>query len=143
MPYSPLFTLGSFDELPPARKCRLVLGLVRALVEIDVEYLLQHPETPPLYQSGVVYRPQQSVQGSATPGLDHWWDVPTCRAAGEGSCEDLASWRVAELRLAGYEHVRPFVHSKVAPGGMTIYHIVVMTPDGEEDPSKALGMGDW
>jgi hypothetical protein len=143
MAYAPLFHLASFDELAPRQKCKLVLGLVRALCDIDAEYLLAHPETPPLYESGVVYRAQQTVQGSLTPGVDHWWDIPTCRAAGEGSCEDLASWRVAELRVAGYTHVRPFIHSREARPGLTLYHVVVMHPEGEEDPSRLLGMGEW
>lgn len=143
MAYAPLFSLASFDELAPRAKCKLVLGLVRALVDINIEYLQAHPETPALYHSGVIYRPQQWVDGQQTPGLDHWWDIPSVLQHGEGSCEDLAAWRVAELRLAGHANVRPFVHSKDVSDSFTLYHVVVMTPHGEEDPSKLLGMGDW
>ncbi len=144
MAYRPLFELASFDELAPRIRCRLVLGLVRALVDIDREYLLAHPNTPSLYQSGVVYRPQQTVAGQYT-GADLWWDIPACLAQGEGSCEDLAAWRVAELQLRGRDSmqtgVRPFVHSRDDSNGNTTYHIVVKDPSGrEEDPSVALGM---
>jgi hypothetical protein len=144
MAYAPLFSLGSFDELAPGQKCRLVLGLVRALVDVDIEYLKAHPQTPALYHAGVSYRPQQTVQGNFT-GIDHWWDIPAVRLHGEGSCEDLAAWRVAELQLAGHAHVRPFVHSREVSPGNTLYHIVVKLPDGsEEDPSALLGMsGGW
>lgn len=144
MAYCPLFEIASFDEQPPRTRCFLVLGLVRALVDINVAYLKAHPETPGLYESGVIYRQQQTVAGAYT-GIDMWWDIPQVLSQGEGSCEDLAAWRVAELQIRGkgslQRNARPFVHSKSALNGDTVYHVVVKDPEGrEEDPSVLLGM---
>lgn len=141
MPYSPAFTLSSFDQLGANARCKLVLELVRALVEVDTHYLANTPGVPLLYESGVIYRPQ-GYRGGVYTGIDEWWDIPECLAMGEGSCEDLASWRVAELRVrGGVKGARPFVHSREVRPGDWLYHIVVRLPNGvEEDPSALLGM---
>lgn len=144
MAYSPLFEIAAFDSLPSQVRCGLVLQLVRAMVEIDVAWLLRHPEAPSLYASGVRYRPQGTAGGVVT-GIDHWWDAAAVYLHGEGSCEDLAPIRVAELRVReGKKGVRPFVHSKdVVENGQThqLYHVVVKYPnEAEEDPSLILGM---
>jgi hypothetical protein len=141
--YRPLFELQSFDELPASTQCKLVIGLVRSLVEVNRQYLLGHPATVPLYQSGVRYREQQTAGGVYT-GIDSWWDIPACLEMGEGSCEDLAAWRVAEQQFRGKSifdrQARPFVHSKTV-GDLTVYHVVVRYPGNrEEDPSVILGM---
>jgi hypothetical protein len=154
--YSPHFELRSFESLPSGKRCRLVLQLARCLVEIDREWLSSHLDTPDLYASGVVYRTQGTV-GPYVTGVDHWCDIPTCIAYREGSCEDLAAWRVSELQLRyGETKARPFIRS-IERAGMTIYHVVVIRdaanlrgpvvplfqlPSGEvaEDPSKLLGM---
>ena len=146
MAYRPLFEIASFESLPAASRCRLVLGLVRALVAIDLEYLARN-SAPPLYKSGVRYRYQGTVQGMVT-GIDHWWDVPTCLQYGEGSCEDLACWRAAELQLRGERGARPFVTQRPNHGtGQEIFHIIVIRGEGprqgqREDPSRLLGMVD-
>jgi hypothetical protein len=132
-----------FDKMPAGARCSAILQMIRTLVEIDKWHLHYHPEYPSLYSSGVVYRTQQTVRGNLT-GMDHWWNLPTVYKMGEGSCEDLAAIRVAELQMKGptaYDRAaRPKVHSKLV-GGNSTYHVIVAFPDNrEEDPSLLLGM---
>lgn len=66
------------------------------------------------------------------------WQLPSETAArGGGDCEDLASWRCAELRLRG-ESCRVVVKRT----GPRVLHALVERGDGSiEDPSRRLGMG--
>jgi hypothetical protein len=100
-----------------------------ALVALDYLYLATHPDAPLLYQSGVVYRPEPR-------GSENWLTVPDLLRLGYGDCEDLASWRCAELRLEG-EHAVPCVRRS----GRRTYHAMVCREDGSiEDPSRVLGL---
>jgi hypothetical protein len=61
------------------------------------------------------------------------------------NCEDLACYRVAELRVRTGEPAKPRVTSRIIPspkyGNFTLYHITVLRADGSvEDPSAILGM---
>lgn len=86
-------------------------------------------ELPPLYQSGIVYRPE--------PAGREWWetahdllDVVPDRS---GDCEDLAAYRAAELRYFEGEHARVVIVR--TPRGS--FHAVVEREDGSlEDPSR-------
>lgn len=85
---------------------------------------------PPLYESGVVYRPESP---------DTWSTADLVLARGWGDCEDLTAWRVAELRARGVGAVGDVY--RVRPGQ---WHAVVQLPDGSvEDPSLRLGMGRY
>lgn len=103
------------------------------LIEIDVSFLESNPKTPLIYQSGVRYRFE--------PGEpDPWQDIPSTLAKGWGDCEDLACWRVAELRHKAKIDARPMLRWR-KEGERNIYHALVRLPDGRtEDPSVALGM---
>lgn len=108
--------------------------MLRALVAIDVLYLREHPGTPLLYHSGVVYQREP-------PGQDDWDPVPIVLERGNGDCEDLAAWRCAELiRLGESASAIPkLVQSN--PDGTKLYHILVRRGNGTiEDPSRKLGM---
>ena len=110
--------------------------LLAELVRRDEIYLARNPSTPPLYASGVRYvaEPDDS---------ERWLTVPEMRAVGHADCEDLVSWRVAELRAAGERGARAFWVSfppRVSGGGI-LYHVLVRRADGRvEDPSRLLGM---
>lgn len=86
---------------------------------------------PPLYSSGVRYRPER--------GRNHWATPSEVMARRVGDCEDLAAWRIAELRRSGEDPRATFViRSSGRPG---LWHIVVRRGDGSlEDPSAVLGM---
>lgn len=56
------------------------------------------------------------------------------------NCEDLATWRAAELQRQGIDAVA-FWKEQILEDGQTLYHILVRWPNGTiEDPSRLLGM---
>ena len=124
-------TTNSKEEF--SRNNKKLLWMLEALVKCNVLYLESHPMTPKLYASRVRYK-----QESAS---EDWRDIPTILKDGIGDCEDLASWRVAELRMQGVAakcYLRWYIN---AGNGITLYHVIVRLPDGSlEDPSKKLGM---
>jgi len=76
-------------------------------------------------ESGFVYLPEHDVTVS--------------------NCEDLACYRVAELRVRSGESCKPYISWQIVKsakyGSFTLYHIRVLRKDGSiEDPSKILGM---
>lgn len=97
------------------------------------------PLAPWLYESGIVYKPED--------GTEEWPDIPTLLEAGAGDCEDLVMYRVAELRMRKRVKCRPFIRWREnQKTGYRLYHclVAITRPDGRfiiEDPSKRLGMG--
>jgi hypothetical protein len=140
--YAPHFRLKCFESLTKEEKFQVLHGLLEALTLADCWYLRAHPHTPLLYQSGVRYLEEP-------PGFDEWQDIPDTLARRSGDCEDLASWRVAELRM-GIRCPRELsatheisVEDLPDKNGelVTTYHIFVKRADGtHEDPSRLLGM---
>ena len=110
---------------------RRLLWLLEALCQVNKIWLEQHPETPQLYESGVVYEIEKG---------EIFRDIPNIMADGHGDCDCLASWRVAELQDIGIA-ARPYIKWR-KEGDRWIYHAVVWLPGNQiEDPSLALGMG--
>lgn len=146
--------------------------LLWALVFADEAHLLVHPETPALYQAGVYWEAEKPTGKSPCEGgtgQEQFLGIRQVIAQGKADCEDLACWRVAEVRLGrgerrgiaprkGHPPVTPCpvpypMRPKgpgVVPGffkrliskNTLLYHIVVVYPNGRiEDPSRRLGMG--
>lgn len=93
--------------------------------------LMARRPLPPLYASGVRYRREPR-------GRERWQLAPETYRRGVGDCEDLATWRAAELQLAGID-AQAAVYQTNRRGQL---HVVVALPDGSvEDPSRVLGMG--
>lgn len=94
----------------------------RAVRDLDASRL------PPIYASGVRYSSRDQNER---------WQLPSeTMARGRGDCEDLATWRAAELRRVG-EPARVVVRRT----GPRVLHAVVQRGDGRiEDPSRRLGM---
>jgi len=91
------------------------------------------PLLPPLYKSGVQYRPEPN-RGS---GVEDFADPWTCYHRKWGDCDDLVIWRLAELIVSG-EAVPP---PQVVRAG-TRMHVLVRRANGRlEDPSKILYPG--
>lgn len=133
------FQLGCFDESEGLGRNglqRIINALCVALVEADVVWLEAHPEAPLLYESGVRYVPE--------PPNEEWFtDVPTVLKRGWADCDDLGCWRAAELRVRFHIHdAHTFTQRQVEPDGSTLYHVMVQSSLGTEDPSSALGM-NW
>lgn len=136
--YDPRFVLRSFDTLDPAPKVAILNGMLDALILADILYLQANPGTPGVYEAGLRYEPEEI-------GRDDWRDIPSILDHKGGDCEDLACYRVAELRFRHGEPAKPYVSSKIVKskryGTFTLYHIRVERVDGTiEDPSKDLGM---
>ena len=136
--YSPCFRLKSFETLSDGHKFGVMTHLLEALVMANVAYLLTLPSTPNLYESGVRYLAEPD-------GRDEWQDIPDTIARGTGDCEDLACWRIAELRVRFREHALPRITVDELPDRagrlVTTYHITVQRAGGQsEDPSRRLGM---
>lgn len=88
---------------------------------------------PALYDSGVRYVREP-------PGSERWSPPSVVLGRGYGDCEDLASWRAAELRVTGED---PRARARVVRSGPRTWHAIVERGDGSiEDPSRILGMGD-
>jgi len=136
------------DQADRARSQEALLWMLEALCKINEGHLAQKPY-PPLHESGVRY--QREV------GTEEWLDVPSIIEAGWGDCEDLACWRVAELRRKGVR-AAPYVRFREIDGFFH-YHALValyrpaLRPGGRrtgaeklvrvglDDPSRKLGMG--
>jgi hypothetical protein len=136
--YDPRYVLRSFDSLDQNAKVAILQSMLESLILADTLYLKQTPATPLLYEAGLRYEPEEI-------GHDDWRDIPAILDHKGGDCEDLACYRVAELRLLYGENANPYitysmVHS-ARHGVFCLYHIRVARADGTiEDPSKILGM---
>jgi hypothetical protein len=119
-------------------KRALEAGLIGLMLQ-NIMWLMSYPETPKLYASGVKYVPEMPGYDTQTSGED-WKTIPYLLVHGYGDCEDLASWRAAELRMQGIR-ARPIVKIRQLPGGSFRAHAIVRLPGGQiEDPSAKLGM---
>lgn len=114
-------------------------ALLACLFSLDRLYLASHPHTPRLYESGVRYCRERDVEDEIYHREERWRTVPAVLQGKHGDCEDLASFRAAELVVTGEDTAaRPHIR-EVIPG---CWHVVVLRGDDTfEDPSRVLGMG--
>jgi len=157
---------------------RDLIWLLESLCQRDQDYLRQRPSTPRLYKSGVIWTKPMQFDGDCEEvstlkkalgrtarqrdvkrvldlvqqvlGGERFRDIGRILENGSGDCDNLACWRVAELRQAGIP-ASPMMTPR-ADGGIT-YHAIVRWPpfgdaisgnpyqDSDEDPSLLLGMG--
>jgi hypothetical protein len=114
--------------------------ILNALVRCNVRWILAQRAAgkpiPLLYESGVRY------QAEPWRGQEEFADIPTVYARKWGDCDDLAPWRVAELRAVYREPAKLRVSWAVnAAAKQRLFHITVRRADGSiEDPSRVLGM---
>ncbi len=130
-----LFRVRLFEgEGDHKRSETALLWMMEALCKVNEGHLAAGT-FPPLYKAGVRYIREA--------GTEIWLDVPSIIAEGGGDCEDLACWRVAELRLAGHR-ARPYARWRRV-NGVYHYHAMVRRFAGGrswlEDPALQLGMG--
>jgi hypothetical protein len=82
-----------------------------------------------------------SVLAGICGGGETFREIPRIRENGGGDCDNVSSWRVAELRELGI-WARPYITWRKREDGGTTYHVIVRYEDGtSEDPSLLLGMG--
>lgn len=127
-------------ELSAARgpeTIRALAHMLEGLTRIDADQM-EGGGLPPLYTSGVRYRSEVTRRNGRTTVREDWKDARSVIACGHADCEDLASYRAAELRASGVDAIAlPFY---VRPG---LIHCVVYAPaltSPIEDPSRLLGM---
>ena len=170
-----LFDVRLFEtEDGRKRSQKGLLWLLEALAQWNEIYLRAHPETPRLYQSGVIYKLPEQFDRQEVPeigrlreivmrfadrgeraealellkrladqlgGGEHFRDIPAIIENNGGDCDNIAGWRVAELRVAGIP-AKPYITWRRRPDNGMTYHAIVLWPDGSsEDPSLLLGMG--
>ncbi len=162
-----LLDLRLYRDGNPRLNTKGLLGFLDALTYWNEIYLDEHPDTPPLYQSGVRYalpEPFQRGMPSASKireallaaGLpdqmageladtiatgEHFRDIPALLENRRGDCDNVAAMRAAELRTVGVDASVCLTEHKRDDGGTT-YHAFTRWPDGTgEDPSRILGMG--
>lgn len=128
----PLFKIGE----PRIITIHAILASLENLTKLNQLWLWAHPETPKIYESGVVYQREK-------PRREMWQSIPFIIARGSGDCEDLACWRAAELRCEG-KYARPAITVRRRirgpfKGGILV-HVITKTDSGDEDPSLRLGM---
>jgi hypothetical protein len=123
--------------LKPSKLLALVVrGALEALIMANRMYLRTH-HVPPLYESGVRYEEEPAGQP-----YEDFAAIPVILARGWGDCDDVVSWRIAELRNAG-ENAKVRLKWQFDPSrGARMYHVLVRRANGQvEDPSLRLGMG--
>lgn len=108
---------------------RALRCLLECMVELDIAYLRDNPNTPDIYSAGVVY-----------DRTTDWEPISGVLLRGYGDCKSLAPWLVAQYRRAGVP-CRPVFRFVDQPDGSKAFHILVQTARGYEDPSRMLGMG--
>jgi hypothetical protein len=100
--------------MPVALQAELARGVLRGVVEVNRVLLRLAKKVgkpyPPLYKSGVEYRPEpwtgitvhdNDGEEWDLPGIDEFANVRTVYQRGWGDCDDLCAWRLAELLEAG------------------------------------------
>lgn len=128
----PLFQKDDKSDALASKQALLIL--LETLTRIDQDYLAKHPDTPPLYESGIVYQPEF--------GTEEWQDIPTTIERGYGDCEDLAAHISAEFRMKGIAS-EPYLRMQIHKNAFRI-HALAQLPNGDiEDPSLKLGMTKW
>lgn len=109
-------------------------GLVRVNTRLLLAAMRAGRPVPPLYTLGIRYKLE--------PHREWWQTVADNLVEKTGDCEDLASHRAAEHRVAGMLAGIPYPARAVCVRtGQRTYHAIVRHPDGRiEDPSRVLGM---
>jgi len=115
----------------PVRSVQELHGLLAAHVHSCVDDLRRTPG-PSVYRSDVRYRVE-------APGRERWQLPSETRQIGYGDCEDLASFRAADLIVSGEDPGAAVWTYQSAPN---VRHCIVKRSNGTtEDPSRILGMG--
>ena len=131
--------------VPPSENAEGLRVLLDTLIALDMYFLRNHAARP-LYASGVVYARTDdwetipALYADSYHGTDKPMSNHPVRYGKFGDCKSLTAAFVAENRLRGNPCFPEFRFSAMG-GGENLFHILVRTPRGFEDPSARLGMG--
>ena len=133
------------------------VSLLNWLAGVNARILLENPELPGLYESGVVYQRETE---------ETWSDYINLLAQGWEDCDSLSAARAGELRARGWralkkgdggfdearrrkvQHMQAevFLRTRSRPDQPGLYHCLVRYRVGSrwhlDDPSARLGMLD-
>ena len=141
-----LLTNIDLSRLQPAEAALVFQGFIEGVIRYN-RALIRAGVLPPLYKSGVRYRPEP-WRGGIEEVADAW----TVLRRGWGDCDDLSPWRTAELQEAGdaKAHTKVSWKPRRRPDGspvmvrgrpVFVWHVTTRRGDGRvEDPSRYLGM---
>jgi hypothetical protein len=119
---------GASDEV----NAGCLRALLDCLIDFNIMLLKRLPDVTPLYQSPVFYKRTQV-----------WDAIPALYNKGFGDCKSLTAALIAEYRMRGVQCIPEFrFDPPKVPGGTMLFHILVRTLTGNEDPSKIKGMGN-
>jgi hypothetical protein len=83
--------------------------LLWALIFANSGYLLDHPDTPNLYDAGIRWEAEKPQGRTACPegeGQELFLGVRQVLEQGYADCEDVACWRISELRCGRGNYLR-------------------------------------
>lgn len=104
-----------------------ISAVLEGLTGFNYAWMTAQGGAPLLYESGVVYRRERA-------GNDDWLTAPQLLEKGYGDCEDVATYRAAELRCEGEPARAIAIRTRRGK-----FHAVVQRADGAiEDPSLIL-----
>lgn len=129
------FELPAVDTLPLNRKSIALRALIEAMVVVNWNFLLEHPETPVLAD----FAHDRSVKINKMPS-ETWRDISEILRTGVGSAKDFACWRIAELRNAGEDDVYSYMKVVAIEPGVNIYQVFVRRGMELEDPSEGIAI---
>lgn len=105
------------------------IDALNALVAANIAWMAAHA-VPPLYEAGLRY--MRECCGET------WRHAVAVLARQGGDCEDLAAYRVAQLRRAGVP-ARIVLREVGRMGPDIAFHVLVGIDNAIEDPSEILG----
>jgi hypothetical protein len=117
--------------------------LLDTLIRLNV-WFLRHHSCRPLYASGVVYartdvwEPIPALYSQGYHGTDQMGSRFPAMWGVFGDCKSLSAALIAQYRNEGKEASPEFRYTDNSHG--RIFHILVRTAKGFEDPSVKLGM---
>ena len=119
-------------EIPPFLGPHETVRLARILLDATIAVnraIMRRVRVPGLYATRVRYRDEP-------PGRERFDHVGIVLRRGDGDCDDLVAWRVAELHEAGEVRAAPRI---LWPKNVRRYHAQVRRADGSiEDPALIL-----
>ena len=110
---------------------------LEAVILANRIYLRTH-NAPKLYESGIRYEEEPAGQP-----YEDFAAVPVVLSRGWADCDDLVSWRIAELRNEGENAKVRLKWQWDSSRKARMFHVLVRRANGQvEDPSLRLGMGN-
>jgi hypothetical protein len=127
--------LLSLESLPVQRRQLVIRSFLEALIVVNWNFLIEHPDFPPL--ASFVSKSKFKVWPTS---LDTWQDIPQVISMGVGDSKDFMCWRVAELRNHGHDDISPHIKVSYFDDREPAYEFKVRNHDDIEDPCAGIAV---